>query len=211
MDKSILLNYTTMRKCFLCKDYLTLETSQEYIYYKDKLYHISCLKIKLNNKKVGKLSEDEINKLIDGLKEESESRAWNLMIKNHLYKFLMEKYNVIMLPTHIYTKMEQIFTGEYKNMTKPIKPEHLLDMWQRKQSYLDKIWHKEKLDGVSLINYNLQVLISKYNDYLLWIEKTKSDNEKSQIKSEEQKPEMKIIFNNKNMTQEESDIFSDIQ
>jgi hypothetical protein len=71
--------------------------------------------------------------------------------------------------------MEQIFKGEYKNMSSPIPPEHILDMFQRRQGYLDKIYHKEKMDGVSRINYDLAVLISKYNGYLEWIEKSNKE------------------------------------
>lgn len=182
IDKSILLNYTTMRKCTECKEYIQLEKyikyekeEDEFLYYKEKLYHCGCLKKKLESKKIGKMSDEDIIILIDGLRDESYNHSMNVICRNHLYKYLMEHYDVIMLPTYIYTKMEQLFTGTYKNMTKPMKCEHILDMFQRRQSQLDKIYHKEKLDGISRINYDLAVLIGKYNNYLEWIEKSKTE------------------------------------
>ncbi len=182
IDKSILLNYTTIRKCTECKEYIQLEkfikyekVEDEFIYYKDKLFHCGCLKKKLKSKKIGRMSDEDIIVLIDGLRDESYNHAMDVLVRNHLYKYLMDHYDVIMLPTYIYTKMEQLFTGTYKNMTRPMKASHILDMFQRKQSQLDKIYHKEKLDGISRINYDLAVLIGKYNNYLEWIEKSKTD------------------------------------
>ncbi len=182
IDKSILLNYTTMRKCTECKEYIQLEkfikyekVEDEFLYYKDKLYHCECLKKKLKSKKIGKMIDEDIIVLIDGLRDESYNHAMDVLIRNHLYKYLMDHYDVIMLPTYIYAKMEQLFTGTYKNMTKPMKASHILDMFQRRQSQLDKIYHKEKLDGISRINYDLAVLIGKYNNYLDWIEKSKNE------------------------------------
>src|SRR6202142_106017 len=129
MDKSILLNYTTMRKCVVCKCYVTLEKDEGlYSYYKEKLYHNSCLKSKLMGKKIGKLSDEEVEKLFIDLKEESEKHSWNIIVKNHFYKYLMDSYHLIILPTYIYQKMEQIFSGQYRNMTTPIPPYHLFDM-----------------------------------------------------------------------------------
>lgn len=182
MDTSLFLNYSTHRKCFLCKEYIILEKQyDEIIFYKKNFNHIGCLQKKLETKKIGKLTSDEISNIIHELKKETEDHTYNIIIKNHLFKYLCLHYNVIMLPTYIFTKMEQIFTGTFRNMNKAIPPQHLLDMFQRRQYQLDKIYHKEKLDGNALINYDLAVLIGKYNNYLDWIERDRK--EKTEIVS----------------------------
>jgi hypothetical protein len=214
MFQEILLDYKTMRKCFGCKEYMTLEKELDNAVYVSKAFwHDTCYAEKLSKKKVGKLSEEDINKKMLELKLESEEHIRHTIIKNHLFKYLMFKYNVVLLPTYIFTKMEQIFKGEYRNMSSPIPPEHILDMFQRRQGYLDKIYHKEKMDGVSRINYDLAVLISKYNGYLEWIEKSKVENDTAEKKIEEDKPRMSYIFNKNVFTRNkptEEDIFSDI-
>ncbi len=219
IDKSILLNYTTMRKCTECKEYIQLEkfikyekVEDEFIYYKDKLYHCECLKKKLKNKKIGKMSDEDIVILIDGLRDESYNHSINLVIKNHLYKYLMDHYNVVMLPTYIYTKMEQIFTGSFRGMNKAIPVNDLFDMFIRKQHFLDNIYHKEKLDGVARINYDTQVLVSKYNDYVNWKEKSRIEKSQEILKMEDKKQDIQIIAKQRIVAnvELEEDIFSDI-
>jgi hypothetical protein len=38
----------------------------------------------------------------------------------------------------IYQKLNDIFSGNYKGMTQGIPPYDLLDMWERKQNFLNK-------------------------------------------------------------------------
>lgn len=175
MDKNLLLHYKTMRKCFHCKEFISLEDEYDgVIYYLKNLYHIDCLKRKLvNGKKMGK-TEEEFSEIILEFLDSSRIHMDNIIYKNHLYKYLMDKYNTVMLSHNIYTKFEEIFTGNFKNMNKPIPPEHILDMWLRQQKFLDGIWTKNKLSGSEKINYDMSVLVNKYNSYLEWIEKGKT-------------------------------------
>lgn len=176
MNKTILLNFKTMRKCFQCKEFITLEESfDSVIYYKNNFFHEKCLREKLCNKKVGKLCKDDCDNLLNQLREDTINKLENIIYKNHLYKYLMQHYDVVMFPNYIYQKLEKIFIGEYKNMSRNIPPAHLLDMFQRKMEYLDKLYHKEKLDGVARVNYDLAVLIGKYNGYLEFIEREKQE------------------------------------
>ena len=55
-------------------------------------------------------------------------------------------------------------------------------MWCRKSQYLNKIYINniskgKKINGIALVNYDLAVLMSKYDDYLKWIEKNKSEKQ----------------------------------
>lgn len=177
MKKEVLLHYKTMRKCISCKEYITIEESWDTVIHytgvsksHSGVYHLECFIKKFDKNKFPK--EDRTIKEItnDGSEE-----LFKLVCKNHLYKYLADRYEIIMMPNYIYTKLEQIFSGDFRNMSKPIPPEHLLDMFIQRKDYLEKIYHKQKLDGTSMINYDLAVLIAKYPAYLKYIEKEKQN------------------------------------
>ena len=59
-----------------------------------------------------------------------------------------------------------------------IPPEHLLDMWGRKIDLLNTIADRNKTRGIQMsidkrINYDLSILVNKYDSYLKWLEKQK--------------------------------------
>jgi hypothetical protein len=208
VDKSLLLNFKTMRKCQLCKEYVCIESDWDSILYSGKgAWHIECFRKDLLKKNKSKKSMNEIELLVNHIRDESQLILFNLVIKNHLYKYLAEHYRVILLPNYFFTKAEQIFTGEWKDMSRPIYPEHLLEMFIRQQGFLDRIYHKEKMDGTSRINYDLAVLISKYPKFLEWKEKTKIETKISMDRLEEEKSTLVPIKMN---DKQEDDIFSDI-
>jgi hypothetical protein len=181
-DRSVLLQYKTLRKCGKCKSYVTLEDDgDKVVYYKKAFWHITCLREWLLSKKIGKMCGEEVDKLIEGLKEETEDHIWHVVVRNHLYKYWMDKYNVVSLPHYIYTKVESIANGSFKNISKPVKLEHLLDMFQRQQNWLDKMYHKEKLEGVSKLNYDIAVIVARYGSYVDWLEKTKVEREQAEV------------------------------
>lgn len=96
-----------------------------------------------------------------------------------LYDFLQEKYGITKLPKHFFMKMSNIFNGKLDGLTKPIKPEHMYDMWVRKSSYLNKVHANniskgKKMDAYIMLNYDLAVIMSKYDDYLAWLDKQKA-------------------------------------
>jgi hypothetical protein len=175
-DKSILLKYKTMRKCLVCKEFICLEDNLDSIYHTSKgVSHLVCLEKQIVKKCKGNKEREEklIGELYLGM-DKSGDEVWNLIVKNHLYKYLQEKYECIMLSTYMFTKMEQIYTGKWRGMSKAIKPEHLLEMFERKQKFLDGIYHKEPMSGLNRINYDLAVL-NKYQDFLDWKEKDKKE------------------------------------
>lgn len=183
-----------MRKCHLCKEYITIEDEWDNIVHyscetksNNGVYHLNCFVSLFNKNKFKKE-----NRQLDEILNESEKELYNLVCKNHLYKWWAEKYDIILLPNYIFTKTEEIFKGVWKEMSKPIPPEHLLDMFIRQQNYLDKIYHKTELNGVARINYDLAVLIAKYPAYLKFLEREKQ-NEIQVINILDTK---KIDFNN---------------
>jgi hypothetical protein len=183
-------------------------------YYKKNVHHTKCLREKLLSKKIGRMEEGEVDRLIDGLRCETEKHGMELCIKNHLYKYLQSHYEVVSLPTYIYQKMEDIFNGNWKDMSQPIPACHLLDMFVRRQSDLDKIYHKTKLDGVARINYDTAVLIGKYSGYLEWLGKSKveaTETEKHIENTKQSDIDMlgKLSKQTKKKSTEQKDIFEE--
>ena len=208
IDRSILLKYKTMRKCFSCKQFICLEeewnSENKIIHYMKGVYHRECLKKEMLKSKRVKRNEGEVELEIDRLVRDSDLLLYGIVVKNHLYKFLYDSYSIVLLPNYIFVKLEEIFKGEFRGMTKKIPPEHLLEMFERQQKFLDNIYHKEKLNGVQRINYDLAVLIAKYPGFLDW--KARETKEDSQIVAMVEKK--KIDFSN--VQQKNENKFTDL-
>lgn len=74
--------------------------------------------------------------------------------------------------------MESIYKGTCKNLNRPVPPEDLLDMWKQKRNYLDKVAEQNRkkgteITGVNRVNYDLAILLSRYDAYLKWKEQQK--------------------------------------
>ena len=74
--------------------------------------------------------------------------------------------------------MDSVYKGTYKNLNKPVPPEDLLDMWRQKKNYLEKVSEQNRkkgteIDGINRVNYDLAILLSKYDSYLKWKEQQK--------------------------------------
>lgn len=96
-----------------------------------------------------------------------------------LFNYLQERYGVTKLPKQFFIKMSNIFKGKLNGLLKPIPPDHMYDMWIRKSSYLDKVNSNniskgKKLDNYARLNYDLAIIISKYEDYLSWLYRQKA-------------------------------------
>ena len=102
-----------------------------------------------------------------------------------LFDYIQDKYGITKLPKHFFIKMSNIFNGKLDGLSKPIPPEHMYDMWVRKSAYLDKVNNNniskgKKMDSYARLNYDLAIIISKYDKYLEWLDKQKalsSENE----------------------------------
>ena len=71
--------------------------------------------------------------------------------------------------------MDSIYKGTFKGLSKPVPPEDLLDMWQQKKNYLSRVAEQNRkkdkdIYGINRINYDLAILLSKYDSYLAWKE-----------------------------------------
>jgi hypothetical protein len=171
------------RKCSECETVFEINESNihEVIYYNKSYYHINCF-IAMCNRKASKKNASE--QWITALKniEEIKRQSYNFInesfVKDELFNFMVNQYGMKVIPTTIWTKLDSIYVGSYKGMTVGIPPEHLLDMWQRQIAYLNKVAFQNASKGKTMskeqrINYDLSILVNKYDSYLEWLNKQK--------------------------------------
>jgi hypothetical protein len=95
--------------------------------------------------------------------------------------YLMEHYNLISLSTYEYQKLEEIFAGTFKSMSKGIPPEAILDMVQRRQDHYDSVLRRMRIDDKGKVNYLLGMVIKDYPSYVDFIEKSKVEKEQAEV------------------------------
>lgn len=171
------------RKCSCCGESLqiTKNVIGEIIYCDGKTYHKDCF-ANLCKEKMSSKRKDTVKKYtdlfnsIDKLSKDTIEYFKPIILKDMVYRFIVKHYHPTNIPYYVWNKLEEIYNGTYKDMTKSIPPNHLLDMWKRQIDALDKMHNKMELEGkhldpVQKINYDLAVLIGKYDSYLSWREK----------------------------------------
>lgn len=211
----------TTRKCKVCKNLITLEYDK-FTLYKEAYYHNDCFIENVNEKRNKKLTQDEIIIMMDMLQEKNKDKIKDVIDKNHLFEYVTRKYELIYKPKYIYIKFEQVFNGSYKNLSEPVSPEDLLDMWQRKEGYLDrtyqwKIGKGEEMDGLGRMFYDLSIILSKVSSYRKWQDEQKAQKNKDKIIESSTNIDYKLInkhtlenINNKNQYEEIADYIGEI-
>lgn len=211
----------TTRKCKVCKNIITLE-NDKFVLYKEAYYHNDCFIENVNEKRNKKLTQDEILVMMDVLQEKNKDKIKDVIDKNHLFEYVTRKYELIYKPKYIYIKFEQVFNGSYKNLSEPVSPEDLLDMWQRKEGYLDKTnqWKLsvgEKLEGLNRLWYDLSIVLNKLPSYRKWQDEQKAQKNKDKIVEPSTNIDYKLInkhvlenINNKNQYEEIADYIGEI-
>lgn len=175
----------TTRKCKLCKNLIVLEKDKFILYKTEEYYHYDCF-IEFIKNKNKKISQEEILIIIKELQEKNYDKIKNIIDKNHLFEYITRKYELIYKPKYIYIKFEQVFNGSYKNLSESVSPEDLLDMWQRKEGYLDrtnqwKISKGEVMEGLGRMWYDLAIVLSKLSSYRKWKDQQKANENKDLI------------------------------
>jgi hypothetical protein len=189
------------RKCTICKQLIQIE-NEDIVYNKEKYFHFNCFINSCLRKKRNKLSKEELIIQAKNLQKENYYIIKNIIDKAKLYYWIQHTYNLVVLPSYFFIKMDNIYDGNYKGLSKGIPAEDILDMWQRKKNELDKIADTNKkkdkyIDGIGRINYDLAILLNKYDSYLKWKDKQRlfENDENQKLKELQQE---KINFNNVN-------------
>lgn len=184
------------RKCKVCGNEFDIYAN-DYVHFKSGYTEVNCfreyklgkgnseenielqveelLKVSREEKRVREQKELELVKKKVNSKRKEMDRVNNL---DNLIKYLGDTYFITNFNNYFYIKLAQINRGDYKGITKGIPYEDLLDMFIKKQSYLDKVAFRNKtqgkcMTGIGRLNYDLAIIISKYDEYLKWKSKQK--------------------------------------
>ena len=190
-------NIGIKRKCSCCGEdfYISKDNIDDAIYYDKKTYHSSCF-INICNKRSQMKREDVSQKWtwvlnhLDSIKQESYEHLKLAVVKENVFNFIKDAYDITIIPTTVWQKLSNIYNGTFKGMTYGIPPEHLLDMWERKIDMLNGIANRNNTKGRTMnvdqrINYDLSVLVNKYDSYLKWLEKQKILEAEKEIEKNE--------------------------
>ncbi len=185
------------RKCSCCEEYFYInnENIEDAIYYDKKTYHSSCF-INICNKRSKMKREDVSQKWtwvlnnLEHIREESFNHLSLAITKEDVFNFIKDAYDVTIIPTTVWQKLGDIYNGTFKGMTIGIPPKHLLDMWKRKIDMLNGIANRNSTKGITMnvnqrINYDLSILVNKYDSYLKWLEKQKILEAEKEIEKSE--------------------------
>jgi hypothetical protein len=209
------------RKCAVCKEYINLDTD-DFVYVKDKYYHFNHIVEEKLSKPRNKLSKEELVEKYRKIQNDNKKDIEYKKEKDRLFKWLQNTYNTVVIPKYFYMKMDSVFDGTYKGLSRGIPPEDILDMWKRKINELNRINNQNKnkgkvLIGVARINYDLAIILSKYDSYLKWKEEQKLlENEKQNIINEANKPKInydlinKSVEKNKNTSTNINDLLDEV-
>ena len=166
------------RKCSICKEPIYINDTNEdfFITLKNetKSYtHTNCYIEKQTTKKRSPKTVEECQEYIEQCRQNTKATEKKKSTKNELYEFLFDMYDISYFPQYFYIKMDSVYKGTMKNLNKPVPPEDLLDMWKQKRNYLDKVAEQNRkkgneILGVNRVNYDLAILLSKYDSYLKW-------------------------------------------
>lgn len=188
-------------KCNSCKAVLNASPYDgSFVFYDGKYWCVDCLVTKRTSPKTkkDKWLPEEVNAKIETLKKETEVHLHSIVSKDSFYEYLDQYYAPSFVPKRFYEKMASIFDGSYKGLKVPIPPEDLLDMLQQKQSYLEKQaikkWGDNPPDPISRINYDIAVVISRYDRYLAWKQKNEIETIQAKQQAEEREQSVQYVY-----------------
>lgn len=173
------------RKCERCKEVISInkDNVNEVIFYDKKTYHRKCFisicEQRMKNKRSSVAEKWKwVNENIDQIGNESKRHFMNALYKEEINQFILSEYDISIIPSSVWQKLGYIYSGTFRGMSVGISPEELIDMWKRKIDYLNKIANQNITKGKEMnpeqrINYDLSILINKYDGYLKWKESQK--------------------------------------
>lgn len=217
------------RKCDCCKKtvYISKNNVDDAIFYDKKSYHRKCF-IDICNKRANMKRENVAEKWqwvlrnIENIQIESREHFFKAVDKEEVNQFILEEYDLSIIPSSVWQKLGSIYSGTFRGMSIGISPNELIDMWRRKIDYLNKVANQNVTKGKVMnseqrINYDLSILVNKYDGYRKWKENQKklNSNNSNRVEKNKNSLSMSIINeasyrNTKNNDAEISDLVDDI-
>lgn len=188
-----------IRKCFFCKkDIDTSIASNDYFFFERAKTRVCAHKdcyigYYTSNERRSPMTIEQCQKFIseEEKKPEPVVKPRKKTATSELYDFISDMYGLTYFPKYFFSFMASIYKGTYKNLNRPVPPEDLLDMWKQKKKYLLRQAENNRkkgkdINGISLVYYDLAILLGKYDAYLKWKEQQKlaqADAEEQRVKN----------------------------
>lgn len=168
------------RTCAMCGSTVSIdkENSNRAIQYKKRFYHCDCFNSfcdqRIANQRKGMAERwTNIKNSIDELIIETTREQRVLVSKDELVQWLFVNYDVSLLSTKMYTKLDGVYCGTYRGLAYPIGPEELLAEWKYYWDELCAIRRNKNLTGEQAVNYDLAIVLGKNAEYRKIKEKEK--------------------------------------
>ena len=174
------------RKCAKCKCEIEINRNNitDVIYFDQKYYHESCFENHATQRAASKRGNPEQwQEALDSLwalEAETKKTLERFWAKDDLNVWLLDHYNITMVPTRFWQVIYDLEAGKYKGQRcKPVNTETLVECWKWGQRKLNEISQYNKsnnkgpVDDSARLMYDLTILIGKLPNFLAYKEKHK--------------------------------------
>lgn len=186
------------RKCKQCAGAITLNPKNqgEIVYYQSAWFHRDCFEQMCQEHIINDPAHKRKYKTalaqIDRHTLSAMEKMCEICNKDNVYQHIVRNYNLSFVPKDIFVRLDAVYTGRLPGLVKPIPPQDLLDMWRRKQRYLNDVYTRninsgKYMSGSARVKYDLAILCAKYQSYLDWKEDCRLQAEQTKKNFQEQR------------------------
>ena len=176
---------STVRKCDHCKDSILIDRNNihDVVLFNNKYYHCKCfeerVQQRLSKKKPHPMWIDALSHVYE-YKADAEEAIEFWFKRDDIYNHLLDNYDIVEVPSSVFTRLDAVITGTYGRKSKPIDYEDFVACWRDGQTTLNRIYRKNKIagkniEGVARINYDLAVVLKHFPQWRKKQEKLKAE------------------------------------
>lgn len=178
------------RKCDECKRTLIIDrnNSSNCIIFDGKAFCYNCFikscTRKAANPRTKKIWKEALEDL-DSVVNETKSSIQKTYLRDDIFNYMLKMYDVTFIPSKIFTKLAAINDGTYVGLGKGIPLQEFFAMWKDCQTNLNEAARQyarrnnKTLDGPNRINYDIAILVGKYDTW-------KARKKAAQVEKEQQ-------------------------
>lgn len=187
---------TIKRKCAHCKGEIEINRNNivDVISYQGKYYHTDCFEELATQRAASKRGKYvQWQEALDSVREleaETKKSLERFWAKDDLNVWLLENYNISVVPTYFWQLVADLECGKYKQKRcKPIDVSVLFPMWQWGQKRLNQIALKNKENNKGpkndsdRIRYDLSILLGHIEDFYKYQNKVRAEKIEAKISS----------------------------
>ena len=175
------------RKCAKCKGVIEIDKNdiRDVLQFQDKYYHYGCFEAMATEKAASNRGKPQMwQEALDSIWEveaDTKKMLEHYFAKDDLNAWLLDNYDITMIPTRFWQVVADLENGEYKgSRCKPVSVKTLCGCWKWGQRKLNEINQYNKShskgpkDDCARLMYDLAILIGKIPNYLSYKEKQKA-------------------------------------